>query len=235
MSVIQRKSIKTYVDTTPEQLNNMTKEQLLNAIDDLSYYATSRKKRFENAYAKFIEKYPSAPISQAYTQKSPLNLAIIEKEKYSELTAGALRHQFRIYTNFLSTKTSTFSGYKQNLSQIKKSFFNYANDNALYSSKLKTSQIDRFFKIYRGIAHTAEEVGAGGKYEVWRMVKEFIDKEKSINIDEMIDYINGSLNEGEVSTLLKKLINYQVSGKNELTKQEAELLELYGYIEGGNT
>lgn len=229
-----RQSIKTYTDTTPEQLNNMTREQLLNSIEDLSYYASSRKQRFEDAYAKFIEKYPSAPISQAYTKKSPLNLAVIEKEKYSQLTTGALRHQFRIYTNFLSTETSTFTGYKKNLTQIKKSFFDYANDNTLNPLKLKTSQIDRFFKIYRGIAYTSEEVGAGGKYEVWRMIKEFIDNEKSVNISEVIDYIDGTLNEGEVSTLLKKLINYQISGKDDLSEQEKELLKLYGYIEGGD-
>lgn len=231
MPIKIRNSIQSYIDVSAEELNAMSREQLLNALDDLRYYSKRRQERFESSYAKFQEKYPSVPLPQAYTDKSPLRLAIMDNEKLSEKTTGALRHQFRIHTEFLNTKTSTFSGYMKNISKIKKSFFDYANDSGT-RLRLTTAQIDKFFKIYRGISHTAEEVAAGGKYEVWRLIKEMLDKTNGVNPDELKEYLENNdmtISEGDQSTLLRKLINYEVAGKDELSEQERELLKLYGY------
>lgn len=235
MPIKIRKSIQSYLDVGPEELNAMTRDQLLNALDDLRFYSKRRQERFESSYSIFQEKYPSVPLPQAYTDKSPIRLAIMDTEKLSEKTTGALRHQFRLHTEFLSTKTSTFGGYMKNIAKIKKSFFDYANDSGT-RLRLTTAQIDKFFKIYKGISHTAEEVAAGGKYEVWRLIKEMLDRTNGVDVNELREYLENNdmtISEGDQSTLLRKLINFEVAGKDDLSEQEKELLKLYGYsIEG---
>lgn len=230
MPVKIRKRIQHYVDITPEELNRMTRPELINALDDLSYYSKERIKRFNDAYEKFKEEIPSAPISPAYTDKSPIIHIVKDIDKIKALDIGQMRHLFRTNVNFLSTSTSTFGGYIHNLAVIRKSFYEYAG--LEYKLRLSRKEIDRFFKIYKGIAGEVEEIAAGGKYETWRLIKEIMDKEEGIEPEELSRYLKGDdkdSEEGILSNLLKKIINYETAGENKFTDKERELAKLYGY------